>query len=66
LVAGWPRSGLTQDAFHLIKTDVVDHWLRGLRDARARAKITVRLRRLSLGNPRDIEQAKAIAKQWKE
>ena len=82
-----------------------------VRDTRARAKITVRLRRLSLGNPgdvkpvgegiselriphgpgyrvyyfnrgpivvvllcggdkgsqpRDIEQAKAIAKQWKE
>src|SRR5690554_1275833 len=95
----------------LIKTDVFDRWLRSLRDTRARAKITVRLRRLSLGNPgdvkpvgegiselriphgpgyrvyylnrgpivvvllcggdkggqpSDIEQAKAIAKQWKE
>ncbi|EHQ51998.1 hypothetical protein ECTPHS_04853 [Ectothiorhodospira sp. PHS-1] len=95
----------------LIKTDVFDRWLRSLRDTRARAKITVRLRRLSLGNPgdvkpvgegiselriphgpgyrvyylnrgpivvvllcggdkssqpSDVEQAKAIAKQWKE
>jgi putative addiction module killer protein len=95
----------------LIKTDVFDRWLRGLRDTRARAKIAVRLRRPSLGNPgdakpvgkgirelriphghgyrvyyltrgpivvvllcggdkrsqpNDIEQAKAIAKQWKE
>lgn len=95
----------------LIKTDVFDQWLRSLRDTQARAKITVRLKRLSLGNPgdvkpvgegiselripygpgyrvyyltsgsivvvvlcggdkssqsRDIEQAKAIARQWKE
>lgn len=95
----------------LIKTDVFDQWLRGLRDTRGRAKVMVRLRRLSLGNPgdvkpvgegiselriphgpgyrvyyltrgpivvvllcggdkssqsRDIEQAKAIARQWKE
>jgi len=95
----------------LIKSDVFDRWLRGLRDTQARAKISVRLRRLSLGNPgdvkpvgegisemriphgpgyrvyylnrgpivvvllcggdkssqpSDIEQAKAIAKQWKE
>ncbi len=95
----------------LIKTDVFDRWLRGLRDPQARARIAARLRRLSLGNPgdvkpvgggiselriphgpgyrvyylatgpvvvvllcggdkssqpRDIEQAKAIAAQWKE
>lgn len=95
----------------LIKTDVFDRWLRRLRDTRARAKITARIRRLSLGNPgdvkpvgegiselripygpgyrvyyitrgpvivvllcggdkatqaRDIDQAKAIAAQWKE
>lgn len=39
----------------LIKTDVFDRWLRGLRDTRARAKIAVRLRRLSLGNPGDAK-----------
>ena len=95
----------------LMKTDVFDRWLRGLRDTRARARITARIRRLSLGNPgdvkpvgegvselripmvpatasttspdgsvivvllcggdkatqaRDIDQAKAIAEQWKE
>jgi len=93
----------------LIKTNVFDGWLRGLRDVRA--KIETRIRRLSLRNPgdvkpvgegvselripygpgyriyyitkgpvivvllcggdkasqsRDIEQAKAIAAQWKE
>jgi putative addiction module killer protein len=95
----------------LIKTDVFDRWLRGLRDIRARARVEARIRRLSLGNPgdvkpvgegvsemripygpgyrvyyiakgpvivvllcggdkasqsRDIDQAKAIAAQWKE
>lgn len=30
-------------------------WMDGLRDERARAKITVRLRRLSLGNPGDVK-----------
>lgn len=39
----------------LIKTDVFDRWLRCLRDSRARAKITARLRRLSLGNPGDVK-----------
>ncbi|WP_299315915.1 type II toxin-antitoxin system RelE/ParE family toxin [uncultured Halomonas sp.] len=39
----------------LIKTDVFDRWLRGLRDTRGRAKITVRLRRLTLGNPGDVK-----------
>jgi len=95
----------------IIKTDVFDRWLRGLRDTQARARIAARIRRLSLGNPgdvkpvgegvselrisygpgyrvyyitrgpivvvllcggdkatqtRDIDQAKAIAAQWKE
>ena len=39
----------------LIKTDVFDRWLRGLRDTRARARITARIRRLSLGNPGDVK-----------
>ncbi len=30
-------------------------WLDGLRDERARAKINVRIRRLSLGNPGDVK-----------
>lgn len=39
----------------LIKTSVFDQWLRGLRDRRARTRIEVRLRRLSLGNAGDVK-----------
>lgn len=39
----------------LIKTNIFDQWLRGLRDRRARARIEARLRRLSLGNPGDVK-----------
>lgn len=31
-----------------------DRWLRALKDTKARAKVLVRLERLSLGNPGDI------------
>ena len=37
------------------KTEVFDKWLTGLRDLRARAKIEVRIRRLSLGNAGDVK-----------
>lgn len=37
------------------KTAVFDGWLRSLRDVRARAKIQVRIRGLSLGNPGDVK-----------
>ncbi len=39
----------------LIKTDLFDRWLAGLRDLQARARIEVRIRRLSLGNPSDVK-----------
>ena len=32
------------------RTDVFESWLAGLRDLEARARITIRIRRLSLGN----------------
>jgi putative addiction module killer protein len=35
------------------KTDKFPKWLDGLRDIRARARILVRIERLSLGNPGD-------------
>ena len=34
----------------IIKSSTFDTWLRGLRDREARARIEVRIRRLSLGN----------------
>ena len=37
------------------QTDAFAGWLAVLRDERARARINVRLRRLSLGNPGDVK-----------
>lgn len=39
----------------LIKSDLFDLWLVGLRDRQARAGIAARIRRLSLGNPGDVK-----------
>lgn len=37
------------------RTAVFDKWLRKLRDAQARARILVRIKRLSLGNAGDVK-----------
>lgn len=37
------------------QTEVFAEWFAGLRDRAARARITVRIRRLSLGNPGDVK-----------
>ena len=37
--------------FDTIKSDTFDSWLRSLRDRQAKARIEVRIRRLSLDNP---------------
>jgi putative addiction module killer protein len=37
------------------QTDIFADWFAGLRDREARARITVRIRRLSLGNPGDVK-----------
>ncbi|MAY26372.1 MAG: addiction module antitoxin RelB [Polycyclovorans sp.] len=39
----------------MVKSATFDRWLDGLRDRRAKARIEVRLRRLSLGNPGDVK-----------
>ena len=39
----------------LVKSDTFDAWLRGLRDRRAAARVQVRLDRLALGNPGDVQ-----------
>src|SRR5713226_3681946 len=36
------------------QTDLYARWFDGLRDRQARARVTVRIRRLSLGNPGDV------------
>jgi len=37
------------------KTDVFAEWLDDLRDIQARARVTARIERLSVGNPGDVE-----------
>lgn len=37
------------------QTDQYAHWFKKLKDPRAKAKIDIRIRRLSLGNPGDVE-----------
>jgi len=37
------------------QTEVFSRWFGGLRDRNARARIDARIRRLSLGNPGDVE-----------
>jgi putative addiction module killer protein len=37
------------------QTDVFENWFADLRDRAARARITARIRRLSLGNPGDVK-----------
>ncbi|HXZ38416.1 MAG TPA: type II toxin-antitoxin system RelE/ParE family toxin [Thermodesulfobacteriota bacterium] len=37
------------------QTEVYARWFNGLRDRQARARINVRIRRLSLGNPGDVK-----------
>ena len=37
------------------QTAVYAHWFSGLRDRQAKARINVRIRRLSLGNPGDVK-----------
>ena len=36
------------------QTDVYAEWFAGLRDRQAKARIDIRIRRLSLGNPGDV------------
>lgn len=37
------------------QTELFANWFSGLRDRQARARITARIRRLSLGNPGDVK-----------
>ena len=42
-------------AIEIRQTDIFADWIAGLRDRKARARINVRIRRLSLGNPGDAK-----------
>ena len=37
------------------QTEVYSKWFKGLRDRQARARINIRIRRLSMGNPGDVK-----------
>jgi putative addiction module killer protein len=37
------------------KTEIFVHWLNGLRDVRARARVQARIGRLAAGNPGDVQ-----------
>lgn len=39
----------------IVKSDTFDRWLRKLRDPQARARVEMRIRRLSLGNAGDVQ-----------
>jgi len=41
--------------FEVRETETYAKWFDGLRDAQARARILVRVKRLALGNPGDVE-----------
>ena len=44
----------TRSVVEIRQTEVYARWFRRLRDREARARIDVRIRRLSLGNPGDV------------
>lgn len=39
----------------IVRTAEFDKWLKALRDTKARAKVLIRIDRLALGNPGDVE-----------
>jgi putative addiction module killer protein len=47
--------GYTQNMIEIRETEVYASWFRNLRDRRAKARINIRVRRLSLGNPGDVK-----------
>jgi putative addiction module killer protein len=47
--------GYHSPMFEIRQTDVYASWFSQLRDRQARARIDVRIRRLSLGNPGDVK-----------
>ncbi len=46
--------GYTTSVIEIRQTDVYAQWFSSLRDRQARARIDIRIRRLSLGNPGDV------------
>jgi putative addiction module killer protein len=47
--------GYSYNAFEIIQTEYFESWFLKLCDEQAQARINVRIRRLSLGNPGDVK-----------
>jgi len=47
--------GYTQNMFEVRQTEVYAKWFNRLRDPQAKARIDIRIRRLSMGNPGDVK-----------
>lgn len=54
-----PPTDYDAEVVAVSRSDRFDRWLRALPDPQARARIKVRIRRLSLGNPRDVRPISA-------
>lgn len=48
-------SGIVHNMKEIIKSQTFERWLKSLRDPQAKAKVAIRIRRLSLGNPGDVK-----------
>lgn len=48
-----------------IQTDIFSKWLSNLRDKQAKAKILIRLKRLSLGNAGDVKPVGQGVSEWR-
>lgn len=48
------RVGYIRPVIEVRQTDAYENWFRKLRDREAKARILIRVRRLSLGNPGDV------------
>ena len=48
-------SGIVHSMKEIIKSQTFERWIKSLRDPQAKAKVAIRIRRLSLGNPGDVK-----------
>ena len=55
MVVGSQSVNYNSHMVEVVRTGTFDRWLRKLKDKRAAARIEVRIRRLQLGNPGDVE-----------
>ena len=59
----WPRGYVRSHVFEVRRTEEFHAWLEALRDARAKARVLVRIERLTGGNPGDVDWNLWVARQ---